>query len=175
MRWRILLRLSVLGEVGEDRIAYWLAHDTSGEGPEQAARCRAALPDLGAKDAAWEVMFGAVVPSELASTYDVEATARGFWQPEQRDLLAPFVARYFDAAVEVAARRGSSVASAVGGPGFPFHDVDPVTLAAGRECLRRGSVTKALARVLEDQLDDLQRALRVRAYADSGTSSRLGE
>jgi aminopeptidase N len=175
LRWRILLRLSVLGEVDEDRIGYWLVHDTSGEGPEQAARCRAALPDRGAKEAAWEVMFGAAADSELASTYDVEATARGFWHPEQRDLLSPFVMRYFDAAVQVAARRGPSVAAAVGGPGFPFHDVDPVTLAAGRECLRRGSATKALARVLDDQLDDLQRVLRVRAQTDPGTSRRPGQ
>ncbi|MEO6821019.1 MAG: aminopeptidase N [Candidatus Nanopelagicales bacterium] len=175
LRWRILFRLSVLGTIGEDQIAHWLARDTGGDGPEQAARCRAALPDRGAKDAAWEVMFGAPAESEPASTYVVEATARGFWQPEQRDLLAPFTARYFDAAVEVASRRGSSVAAAVGGPGFPFHDIDPETLAGGRECLRGGSATKALARVLGDQLDDLQRALRVRAHASPGTPSLPGQ
>ena len=58
LRWRILLRLSVLGAVESDRIEDELARDTSGAGPEGAARCRAALPSLSTKEAAWEAMFG---------------------------------------------------------------------------------------------------------------------
>ena len=161
LRWRTLLRLSVLGGADSKAIEDELVRDTSGAGPEGAARCRAALPTLAAKNAAWEVMFGGGQEADVPSTYLVAATAQGFWQPEQRELLAPYVGRYFPAAVEVAARRGSSVAAAIGGAGFPFHDVDQATLRAGEHCLTDGAATAALERQLADQLDDLRRALRV--------------
>ena len=163
LRWRILLRLSVLGAVGPDEIEEALARDTSGEGPEGATRCQAALPSLSSKKTAWEVMFGSGLEADPLSTYLVRATAKGFWQPEQRALLATFVDRYFPAAVEVATRRGASVAAAVGTAGFPFHAVDEATLRAGERCLADGAATAALSRELADQLDDLRRALRVRS------------
>ena len=163
LRWRILLRLSILGAVESDEIEAELARDTSGSGPEGAARCRAALPSLATKKAAWEAMFGGGREADGLSTYLVSATAQGFWQPEQRTLLAPFVGRYFPATVEVAARRGASVAAAVAGAGFPLHVVDEATLRAGEKCLAEGVATATLRRKLADQLDDLRRALRVRS------------
>jgi len=69
LRWRILLRLSVLGAVGSDELEDELARDTSGAGPEGAARCRAALPSRATKDAAWEAMFGGGQEAEALSTY----------------------------------------------------------------------------------------------------------
>ena len=163
LRWRILFRLSILGAVEPAEIEDERVRDTTGAGPEGAARCRAALPNLATKNAAWEAIFGAGPETDALSTYLVSATAEGFWQPEQRDLLAPFVERYFAAAVEVSARRGVAVAAVVGGVGFPLHVVDEATLRAGEECLARENVTAALRRRLVDQLDDLKRALRVRS------------
>ena len=163
LRWRVLLRLSVLGGVGPEGIEVELARDTSGAAPEGAARCRAALPSLATKTTAWEAIFGGWREGDALSTYLVSATAEGFWQAEQKALLAPFVSRYFTAAVEVAARRGPSVATAVGRTGFPLHIVDADTLRAGEQCLADGDVTAALRRALADQLDDLRRALRVRS------------
>jgi len=174
LRWRILLRLSILGAVGPVEIENELARDTSGDGPEGAARCRSALPGLVTKRAAWEAMFGGGRAGDELSTYLVSATAKGFWQPEQRELLAPFVDRYFAAAVEVAARRGAPVAAAVGTAGFPLHVVDEATLLAGEKCLADGAPTAALRRALADQLDDLRRALRVRSRQRK-KSSRIGQ
>ena len=153
LRWRMLLRLSVLDVVGEAELSAELASDASGSGPTEVARCRAAQPT--GKDAAWKAMFG----EREVSTYLVQATASGFWRPEHADLLTPFVSRWFPAAVAVTTRRGASVASAIG---FPFHTVEQSTLEAGLTCLD-GNPPAPLRRQLVDQLDDYRRALRVRA------------
>ncbi|MCW5249361.1 aminopeptidase N [Streptomyces sp. SHP 1-2] len=158
LRWRVLTRLSVLGAVGEVEIAAELAHDPSATGREGAARCRAALPDAGAKGRAWAAMFD----SDELSNYLFTATAQGFWQPEQAELTAEYVARYYPDAVALAARRGPAMAEAAGHGAFPVYAVDPETLRLGRECLDTDGPTPALRRKLVDQLDDLARALRVR-------------
>ncbi|MFD7990898.1 aminopeptidase N [Streptomyces mexicanus] len=158
LRWRILARLAVLGAVDEAAIAAEHDRDPSATGQEGAARCRAALPDPQAKRAAWEAMFA----SDDLSNYLFTATARGFWQPEQADLVADYVPRYYDDAVALAARRGPAIADAAGRWAFPAHAVDADHLRLGEACLRDGDPIPALRRKLTDQLDDLARALRVR-------------
>ncbi|MEU1300255.1 aminopeptidase N [Streptomyces shenzhenensis] len=161
LRWRILGRLAVLGATDEAAIAAERERDPSATGQEGAARCRAALPDPEAKRAAWEAMFAADSGAEL-SNYLFIATARGFWQPEQADLVREYVPRYYPDAVAVAARRGPAIASAVGRWAFPAHIVDAENLALGEACLRDGAPNTALRRWLTDELDDLTRALRIR-------------
>ncbi|MET9257901.1 aminopeptidase N [Streptomyces sp. NPDC003717] len=158
LRWRVLTRLAVLGATDEDAIAAELARDPSATGQEGAARCRAALPDAEAKSRAWEAMFA----TDDLSNYLFTATAQGFWQPEQADLVAGYVPRFYAEAVAVAARRGPAIAEAAGRHAFPVHAVDAETLRLGHECLADADPTPALRRKLADQLDDLARALRVR-------------
>ena len=157
LRWRVLARLAVLGATDETAIAAELERDPSATGQEGAARCRAALPDPDAKARAWEAMFG----SDTLSNYLFTATARGFWQPEQADLVREYVGRYYTDAVAVADRRGPAIAVAVGRDAFPAHAVDADTLRLGEACLRDADPGPALRRKLVDQLDDLARALRV--------------
>ncbi|WP_458243157.1 aminopeptidase N [Streptomyces sp. MAI_2237] len=158
LRWRVLARLAVLGAVDEAEIATELDRDLSATGQEGAARCRAALPDEAGKAKAWEAMFG----GDDLSNYLFIATAQGFWQPEQADLVGPYVARYYEDAVAVSARRGPAIADAAGRSAFPVHAVDTETLRLGEACLRDADLIPALRRKLVDQLDDLRRALRVR-------------
>lgn len=157
LRWRVLARLAALGATDETVIAAELERDPSATGREGAARCRAALPDEDAKARAWDAMFG----SDDLSNYLFTATAQGFWQPEQADLVRPYVSRYYKAAVAVAARRGPAIADAAGRWAFPVHAVDAETLKLGEKCLRKADPIPALRRKLTDQLDDLRRALRV--------------
>ncbi|CAL9273469.1 Aminopeptidase N [Streptomyces sp. SudanB5_2050] len=161
LRWRILTRLAVLGATDEAAIAAELAADPSATGQEGAARCRAALPDPEAKTRAWEAMFA----TDDLSNYLFTATAQGFWQPEQADLVRDYVPRYYAEAVAVAARRGPAIADAAGRWAFPAHAVDTDTLRLGRQCLDDAEPIPALRRKLTDQLDDLARALRVREAA----------
>ncbi|MFE9770152.1 aminopeptidase N [Streptomyces sp. NPDC005931] len=160
LRWRVLSRLAVLGATDEDAIAAELERDPSASGREAAARCRAALPDEDAKARAWEAMFGSDERTEL-SNYLFTATAQGFWQPEQAELLRPYVPRYYKDAVALAARRGPAIAEAAGRWAFPAHAVDAENLKLGEKCLRKADPIPALRRKLVDQLDDLARALRV--------------
>lgn len=96
------------------------------------------------------------------SNYLFTATAQGFWQPEQDDLVREYVERFWPDAVALAARRGPAIAEAAGRWAFPVHAVAPETLALGEACLRDADPIPALRRKLADQLDDLARALRVR-------------
>ncbi|WP_225831346.1 aminopeptidase N [Streptomyces sp. NK08204] len=158
LRWRILGRLAVLGATDEAAIAAELERDPSATGQEGAARCRAALPDPAAKAAAWEAMFS----RDDLSNYLFTATAQGFWQPEQADLVRQYVPRYYEDVVALAARRGPAIAVAAGRWAFPRHTVDAEHLALGEACLRDAEPVTALRRKLVDELDDLARALRVR-------------
>ncbi|MFJ2562375.1 aminopeptidase N [Streptomyces sp. NPDC088770] len=161
LRWRVLGRLAVLGAVDEAAIAGELDRDPSATGQEGAARCRAALPDPEAKRAAWESMFATDERTDL-SNYLFTATAKGFWQPEQADLVRDYVARFYQDAVALAERRGPAIAEAAGRWAFPVHAIDAGHLRLGETCLHEGDPTPALRRKLIDQLDDLTRALRVR-------------
>jgi aminopeptidase N len=160
LSWKVLLRLCVLGAAGESDIAAALAADASSTGEEGAARCRAALPDQAAKDAAWHLMF-----HSDASNYVVAATAQGLWQPEQAELLGDRTRRYFDAAVKAGERRGPALARVLGHQGFPAFSATPETLLAAETCLKGDDLTAATRRALADNVDDLRRALRARAAA----------
>ncbi|MYS35359.1 aminopeptidase N [Streptomyces sp. KhCrAH-43] len=158
LRWRILTRLAVLGATDEAAIAAALEDDPSATGQEGAARCRAALPDPEAKAAAWDAMFH----DDSLSNYLFTATAQGFWQPEQTDLVRAYVPRYYPEAAQLAARRGPAIAEAAGSQAFPAHAVDADSLRLGEEALDDPGLTPALRRKLTDQIDDVRRALHVR-------------
>ncbi|MEI5009725.1 aminopeptidase N [Streptomyces sp. PmtA] len=158
LRWRVLGRLAVLGATDESEIAAELDRDPSATGQEGAARCRAALPTPEAKAAAWSRLF----ETDDLSNYVFAATAQGFWQPEQAELVRAYVPRFFPAAVALADRRGPAIAEAAGRHAFPLHAVDAETLRLGEECLREATMIPLLRRKLVDQLDDLRRALGVR-------------
>ncbi|WP_225805161.1 aminopeptidase N [Streptomyces sp. NK15101] len=158
LRWRILARLAVLGATDETVIAAELERDPSATGQEGAARCRAALPTPETKTAAWSAMFD----SDDLSNYLFTATAQGFWQPEQAELVREYVPRFYEAAVALGDRRGPAMAEAAGRYAFPSYAIDAESLALGESHLAADTMIPALHRKLVDQLDDLRRALRVR-------------
>jgi aminopeptidase N len=163
LRWRLLLRLSVLGAATPADIDAELARDPSATGREGAARCRAAQPDAGAKAAAWESLFH----DDSLSNYLFAATAQGFWQPEQAELTAEYVPLFYPDAVAVAARRGPAIADGIARHAFPTTVVTAESLELGRTTLADPTLTPAIRRALADRLDDLTRALRIRtAHAD---------
>ncbi|MGW8767910.1 aminopeptidase N [Streptomyces sp. NPDC055815] len=158
LRWRILARLAVLGATDETVIAAELERDPSATGQEGAARCRASLPTPEAKAAAWSALFD----SDDLSNYLFTATARGFWQPEQAELVREYVPRFYEAAVALGDRRGPAMGEAAGRYAFPAYAIDADSLALGESHLADDTMIPALHRWLVDQLDDLRRALRVR-------------
>ncbi|MFF1643813.1 aminopeptidase N [Streptomyces sp. NPDC058240] len=158
LRWRILTRLAVLGAIDEATITTELEQDPSATGQEGAARCRAALPTPEAKATAWNALFN----DDSLSNYLFTATAQGFWQPEQADLVRDYVPRYYPEATALAARRGPAIAAAAGSHAFPAYAVDTDNLHLGEQALNDTALTPALHRKLTDQIDDLRRTLTVR-------------
>ncbi|MDG4805710.1 aminopeptidase N [Micromonospora sp. WMMD1120] len=158
LRWAVLRRLVVLGVAGESEIAVEAVADNSATGAERAARCRAALPDPAAKQAAWEII---VEDTELSNRL-LEATAEGFWQPEQAELTAGYVERYFAEMPAAARRRTPWTADRVATLAFPRYAVAQPTREAAAALLARDDLTPGLRRVVTDADDDLRRALVAR-------------
>ncbi|MER5458495.1 aminopeptidase N [Micromonospora sp. NPDC002389] len=166
LRWSVLARLVVLGAAGEPEIAAETAADPSAAGAERAATCRAALPDPAAKQAAWEII---VSNTELSNRL-VEATAAGFWRPEQAELTADYVTRYFDDMPAAARLRTPWVADGVAKLAFPRYAVARSTREAAAALLARDDLTPGLRRVVTDADDDLRRALLARTAVAAMTA-----
>jgi aminopeptidase N len=158
MRWLILYRLSVLGTAGEAEIDAEYDRDRSSTGEQWAARCRAARPDAGAKEAAWT----AVVGDRSLSNRLAELTASAFWQPEQTELLTPYVERYFADMPEMMRVRSGMSAEKTALAAYPSVMVAPETRRRAAELLAREDLDPILRRVVIDADDDLRRALAVR-------------
>jgi aminopeptidase N len=179
LRWQILLRLAVLGALDPAQIEHEAGLDSTAAGQLSAARCRAAIPDEAAKQAAWTAMFGdrprGAGSAASKSGYQLAATAQGFWQADQADLLAGYVPRYFPALAEAAAHRGADVARVLCRHAFPHHAVDAGTLRAGEQCLRDGGLIGSLRRLLADQLEDLSRSIEVSSrFQEGGAAGAQG-
>jgi len=163
LRWRVLTRLRAidagLPDADDDAVAGELARDTTGDGPRRAAKAMASSPHHDAKEAAWAAMFDDATTSPPV----LRAAAEGFWRASQPAATAPWVPRWPDAVVEVSARRGVAVAHALGSYGFPVGVVTDEMLEAVEAALADPRCTPALRRSLEDQHDDLVRALGIRA------------
>lgn len=114
LRWRVLTRLAVLGEVDEATV---LAEIGGAGGITAAAQCRAAIADPVAKEHVWRDL---TTPHAMTVAQRV-AAARMFWHPRHRQLTAPYVPRFF------AALTSCPVAVAVLLARFGF----PVTAPAG--------------------------------------------
>ncbi|WP_460808504.1 ERAP1-like C-terminal domain-containing protein [Micromonospora zhanjiangensis] len=158
LRWAALRRLVVLGGAGEREIADLRGSDPSAQGALHAAWCRAAIPDPEAKARAW----GTVVNDRTTPVRLVAATAAGFWQPEQADLTAGYVARYFTD-LPAADRTWSVAAGQLAAQAFPRYAVEPATVSRARSTLARADLDPTLRRVIGDATDDLRRALAARA------------
>ncbi|MEV4538196.1 aminopeptidase N [Asanoa sp. NPDC049518] len=159
LRWRIVLRLAVLGAIDTDRIEAELAADRSAAGAEWAARARAARPDPAAKAAAWH----AVINDDQLSNRLLEANGRGLFQPEQVELTAPYVERYFLEMPAAAQRRTPYAAERLADLAFPRYAVEPHTRELAAAMLTRDDLPPGLRRIVIDNDDDLRLALAARA------------
>jgi aminopeptidase N len=159
MRWLILYRLSVLGSAGPAEIDAEYERDRSATGEQWVARCRAARPDAESKAAAWAAVIGdASLSNRLA-----ELTAAAFWQPEQIELLTPYVERYFADMPEMMRVRSGMSAEKTALAAYPSLMVSPETRRRAAELLAREDLDPILRRVVIDADDDLRRALAARS------------
>jgi len=158
MRWRALHRAARAGLVGGDRIDAEFARDRSNAGQTHAAGCRAALPDLDAKAAAWQLM----TRDADVSNHVLYATCESFWWPEQESLTDPYVDRYFTEMPATGAIRQGWVVAEATGEAYPLYAVRRQTLARAGQLIDDPALDSAIRRRLVDGTDDLRRAMAVR-------------
>ncbi|MGW3415267.1 aminopeptidase N [Streptomyces sp. NPDC000888] len=160
LRWAFLEPLAAHGVADESRLAAELARDDTASGKRHQVRCLAARPSAAVKAQAW----AAVVESDALSNALVEATIAGFDQPSQRELLAPYAAKYFDAIERVWADRSIQIAMDVVKGLFPSLQDSQETLDATDAWLAaHENAAPALRRLVLEARDDLARALRGQA------------
>ncbi|MGW7365702.1 aminopeptidase N [Streptomyces sp. NPDC054841] len=157
LRWAFLEPLASHGAADETVIAAELARDDTASGKRHQVRCLAARPSAAVKDQAW----AQVVESDALSNALVEATISGFVQESQRELVAPYAAKYFEAIERVWAERSIQIGMDVVKGLFPALQDDARTLTATDAWLEsHTSAAPALRRLVLESRDDLARSLR---------------
>ncbi|MEF9904748.1 aminopeptidase N [Streptomyces sp. P9-A2] len=159
MSWRVRYRLAVLGGVDATGVAAALEAGPGAVAEQFAAKCRAALPEAGAKEAAWTaIMRGADL-----SHYELWSLAEGFWQPEQTVLTRPYVERFFTDMPTAARDRGDLVLDQLLRFLYPRYAATPETLEAAERMLALDTLPVTLRRRAADHTHDLRRVVAVRA------------
>jgi aminopeptidase N len=159
LRWHLLRRLAALGRAADAEIGAELARDQTAAGRRHALAARAAQPTPEAKAAAW----AAAVDSDELHNAEQRAVVSGFMQPEQRELLRPYRERYFEVVGPYWAARTHETAVTVVTGLYPTFVDEPETVAMTDDYIRRHQPPPALARLLTEGRDGLQRALRAQA------------
>jgi aminopeptidase N len=136
-----------------------LARDTTTEGEEKAATAMAVLPTPEAKAIAWAKAFEQV---EVTNTIQT-ATAFGFNQPDQAEVLEPFVERYFESITDFFAHASATAQLVVTPLLYPRWRIEQSTLDRTDAFLATPDLPPVLARQVVEARDGVARALRARA------------
>src|SRR5690606_21849439 len=145
------------GVADEKALAEELARDDTAAGKRHQVRCLAARPSAAVKAHCW----AQVVDSDALSIALVAATISGIVQHSQRELLAPYAQKYFEAIERVWRERSIQIAMDVVRGLFPSTQDSPATLEAADAWLAgHEQAPPALRRLVLEARDDLARALR---------------
>jgi aminopeptidase N len=160
LRWRLLQSLVAHDAATLEEIEATLADDPTATGQRQAERTRALRPSADVKAEAWR---RAVHDDELPNAIN-EAIIAGFSHPTQKELLAPYVSRYFADVADVWARRSSERAQPVALGLYPSWTVSPDTVTASDSWLSDESHPPALRRLVSEGRAGIVRALAARTF-----------
>ena len=109
VRWALVTRLVALDAAGPEIVDAQLTLDDTAAGRRRARAATAARPEFDAKDAAWAEALGDVdLPNAM-----LESVIVGIMQPDQGDLVVPFVERYFEALPAIAAQRTAEIGQSI--------------------------------------------------------------
>ncbi|MDH6140978.1 MULTISPECIES: aminopeptidase N [Kitasatospora] len=167
LRWDLLTRLVATGRAGDAAIDAELARDNTAAGQEKAATCRAARPTAEAKAEAW----ASVVDSDTLTNYVQDAVISGFNVADQRELLTPYVAKYFESLASVWETRSHEIAQQIIIGLYPTLQISQATLDATDAWLAGADPAPALARLVVESRSGVERALKAQA-ADAAAANR---
>jgi aminopeptidase N len=168
MRWQLAVRQAALGITGAgERVATEAARDRSDRGQRERIRASVAAPDPGVKAEAWRRIHA----EGYGSDYLTRAALSGFQWHDQRDLLVPFREPFFREVRQVYRDRDLGYARSYLGALFPSAWAEPEVLERARQLLLDlGPDEVQLRRHLLEMCDDMERTIRVRAFAASVTT-----
>ena len=159
LRWAFLRRLVSAGRLGDDAIEAELDRDSTASGERHAATVRAGRPTAEAKAEAW----AAVVDTDDLPNALQTATIAGILDPGNRELLRPYIDRYFASVGPVWASRSPEMASNIVVGLYPALFVEAEVVSKTDAYLADEKPVAALARLLAEGRDGVQRALRCQA------------
>ncbi|MDQ4097688.1 MAG: ERAP1-like C-terminal domain-containing protein, partial [Actinomycetota bacterium] len=136
--------------------------DPTDIGERRAATARASRPEPEAKAEAWRKLT-----EESLHLAMVRAVTGGCSQWRQEDLLRPYVEPYFSNLLTWWKERPREVALALIGGLYPGKLIEPATVAATDAALEDESLPAPVRRILLEDKDGVERALRARG-ADRG-------
>jgi aminopeptidase N len=165
LRWRLLQALAAHGVQGEDEIAAEGERDATATGQRQAERALALLPTPAAKERAWR---RAMNDDELPNAI-TESIIGGFNHYAQKQLITPFLDRYFAEIADVWDRRTSERAQACVLGLFPSWVVEQRCVDVAGAWLDAGEHPPALRRLISEGQAGVVRALAARAYDTRGS------
>jgi aminopeptidase N len=167
LRWDLVTARATLGAATDEEIADALARDDTAKGRQLAETARAARPDQAVKDAAWRrVATDTGLSNDLA-----RAIADGWRRTTVPELLGSTAAEYFAMLQSVWASRSFTMASLIVSRLFPSPLVSEELAAIARTWLAANPEPAPLHRLVSEQLDELERALRAQARDASELSA----
>ncbi len=165
LSWQLLVGLATVGATDVAAIDAALAADNTAKGGEFAAQARAALPTSAAKLAAW----ASLIDSDEQPNTIVRSTALGFVHPASREVLAEFVAPYFDMLLPIWESRSYQIAQYLIVGLYPKARADADLRDATRAWLAANAdAPAALRRLVHENLADVERALAAQEHDAEG-------
>ena len=156
-RWILLGQLSRRGLVGEAEIDAARAADNTMSGQLGALTARSAIPTAEGKAAAWADL----TTNRARSNHELVAIAAGFWGPQDRSLVEPYVARYFSDIPPMTEWLGEDALARVTSMTYPSRFVSERTLELSRVALT-GDLQQGVRRAIVDAQSELEEALASR-------------
>jgi aminopeptidase N len=168
LRWSLLLSLVSAGKAGDAEIDAELDRDDTAAGRRHALTLRAARPTAEAKAEAWHL----VVEQDELPNADQGAILAGFHHFSQRELLAPYVEKYFDAIEGIYRTRSAEMAQDIITGLYPYSATTQDTVDRTDAYLRKKQPGPALRRMLLEARDGMARALRAQQRDISATADQ---
>ena len=165
MRWAIAIKAVAYGVPGADeRIQAEAKRDQSDRGRRAQIRAAASAPNREAKDRAWQQIHG----DGYGSFHLTRAAMMGVFWHNQAELVEPYVDRFFDQLREVFETRDHPFARSYLLTLYPAYRADPRVVDRSRALLESlNGQLPTLSRQLAEVTDELERAIRVRRFAES--------
>ncbi len=155
LRWTLIASLCRAGRFGDAEIESEVARDNTISGMEKAAAARVAQPTAEAKAAGWDAILDPATANETS-----REMVYSIFRSDQDEVVAPYVAKYLDAAHEIIDTLGFHKASVVLEYGFPLAVGSPEVVSRLDQWLTDyPDAPKGAVRYVREARADILRAL----------------